>query len=145
MTAMFEVQKGVPIPEVDRTPKGVRRKYPIEGMAEGDMFFVPDRSAKSVSAYISRIAKSVTGTFSARHCWMVQNDNKWTLAKATDAGAVEGTGVWRLSEAEVLAAQERVAASRQRSIERAERKAAAAARPRKGTKRVPRKPKPPAP
>ena len=60
------------------------------------MFFVPGRTGKGVSAYISRISKDVPGKFSARHCWMIRNDNKWVLAAEGDAGAVEGTGVWRI-------------------------------------------------
>jgi hypothetical protein len=96
MTAMFEVQTGVPLPEINRAPKAANRKYPVVGMAVGAMFFVPGRTAKSVSAYISRITKNVPGKFSARHCWMIKNDNKWKPAEPNSKGAVEGTGVWRL-------------------------------------------------
>jgi len=98
MTAMFEVQTGVPLPEIDRSPKGSRRKYPVEGMEVGAMFFVPNRSCKSVSAYISRITKGIAGKFSARHCWMKQANASapWELSTEGTDGAVEGTGVWRL-------------------------------------------------
>ncbi len=101
MTAMFEVQTGVPLPEINRAPKAANRKYPIVGMEVGEMFFVPGRSAKSVSAYISRISKNVPGKFSARHCWMwLAPDGKWQLiepgTETQVAGATEGTGVWRI-------------------------------------------------
>ena len=96
MTAMFEVQGGVPLPEINRAPKAANRKYPIAGMKVGEMFFVPGRTAKSVSAYISRISKNVSGRFSARHCWMVKNNNEWKLAEPNSTGATEGTGVWRI-------------------------------------------------
>lgn len=101
MSAMLSVQKGVPLPEINRAPKGVRRKYPIEGMEVGDMFFVPGRSSKSVSAYISRISKGVPGRFSARHCWMVPVGMRgaavqWQAAEQGADGAEEGTGVWRI-------------------------------------------------
>lgn len=100
MPAMFSVQKGVPIPDINRAPKGTRRKYPIEGMAVGDMFFVPGRSCKSVSAYISRISKGVPGRFSARHCWMrpgkKHEESEWMLCTPDVKDAVEGTGVWRI-------------------------------------------------
>lgn len=97
MAEMFEVQQGVPLPEIDRAPKRARRKYPIEGMAVGQFFLVPRRACKSVSAYISRISKNVPGKFSARRCWMRQQGRpwKWRLCGASDKGAVEGTGVWR--------------------------------------------------
>lgn len=94
---MYEVQDGVPIPEINRAPQGARRKYPIETMKIGDMFFVEGRSSKSVSAYISRISKDVTGKFSARHCWMAKDgDGKWQLSTQDAAEAKEGTGVWRV-------------------------------------------------
>lgn len=99
MSAMFSVQKGVPMPEINRAPKGVRRKYPIDTMAVGEMFFVPNRSCKSVSAYISRISKDIPGKFSARHCFMYEAPEGWRLVepgdRAAESRAVEGTGVWR--------------------------------------------------
>ncbi len=99
MSAMLNVQKGVPLPEINRAPKGVRRKYPIDTMAVGDMVFVEGRSSKSVSAYISRISKNVDAKFSARHCWMRRGLDhegaEWVLATPDTEGAAEGTGVWR--------------------------------------------------
>lgn len=97
MSAMLNVQKGVPLPEINRAPKGVRRKYPIETMEVGDMFFVPGRSSKSVSAYISRISKDVPGRFSARSCFMVKDgDGNWQPCEPGGPPACEGTGVWRI-------------------------------------------------
>lgn len=96
MSPMFNVQKGVPLPEINRAPKGQRRKYPIETMAVGDMFFVPHRDTKSVSAYISRISKGVPGKFSARHCWMRKDARgHWHPCDPGGPPATEGTGVWR--------------------------------------------------
>ncbi len=86
MTSMLAVQKGVPIPEVDRKPKAVRRKYPVETMEKGDMFFLPKRETKGVSAYISRITKGLPGKFSTRHCWMIP------------VGMRGSERVWELSE-----------------------------------------------
>ncbi len=99
MSEMLSVQKGVPLPEINRTPKGARRKYPISTMDVGDMFFVEGRSSKSVSAYISRISKGVPGKFSARHCWMrwqKRDPAGWVVCEPADKGATEGTGVWRV-------------------------------------------------
>lgn len=96
MAAMFlPVAAGTLKPEVNRAPKGVRRKYPLETTLVGGAFFVPGRSCKSVSAYISRISKDLPGKYSARHAWGVQNDNEWTLVEAGTDGAVEGVSVWR--------------------------------------------------
>lgn len=100
MTGLLKVQSGVPLPEINRAPTNPRRKYPVEGMAKGDMFFVPERETKSVSAYISRITKNLPGKFSARHCWMrpglEHEDAEWVLCTPDADGAKEGTGVWRI-------------------------------------------------
>lgn len=102
MTVMFDVQRGVPLPSINRSPKSGRRKYPVDTMAVGDMFFLPGRSAKSVSAYISRITKDRAERFSARHVWMWEAlDGSWQLvepgSEGLTPGAVEGTGVWRIA------------------------------------------------
>lgn len=96
MSPMFNVQTGVPLPQIDRAPKGGRRKYPLEAMKVGDMFFVPGKSTRPISAYISRETRDLPGKFSARHCWMVKQGDKWVTATKDEAGAVEGTGVWRI-------------------------------------------------
>lgn len=97
MPEMFVVQSDWPLPGINRSPKGARRKYPLETTAVGSMFFVPGRTSKSVSAYISRISKNVPGKFSARHAWAVQRDDgTWAETTKGEPGAVEGTGVWRV-------------------------------------------------
>lgn len=96
MAKVLKVQTDWPIPPVDRSG-GRRRKYPIEGMAVGAMFFVEGRKSKSVSAYISRISKGVEGVFSARRAWAIQReDGSWQEASPDTPGATEGTGVWRI-------------------------------------------------
>lgn len=96
MSEMLVVQKGVPIPEIDRTSKKGRRKYPIETMAVGEMVFVEGSNSKSLAAYISRTTKDLTGKFSTRHCWMKQKaDGSWEMSAEGAEGAKEGTGVWR--------------------------------------------------
>lgn len=102
VTTMFPVQSGVPVPPVDRRPKQPRRKFPVEGMQPGDMFFVPGKTSKSVAAYISRITKKLPGKYTARHCWMtpveVNGQACWDPANAGDPGAQEGVGVWKLPD-----------------------------------------------
>lgn len=101
MSTAFSVQKGVPLPEINRLPRGARSKYPIDTLEVGDMFFVPGRSVKSVSAYISRISKGKAAKFNARHCFMwLAPDNEWQMIEPGEetqvAGATEGAGVWRI-------------------------------------------------
>ena len=98
---MFAVQKNVPIPRVNRAPQVASRKYRLDEMAVGDMFFVPGRTSKSVSAYMARISKGMTQKFSVRHCWMTQVEGhvdkiEWVMSAEGEPGAKEGTGVWRV-------------------------------------------------
>lgn len=97
MSTLYQVQDGVPLPAVNRAPKTPRRKFPVEGMQPGQMFFVPGKTSKSVSAYISRITKNLPGKYTARHVWAWQDkrDGKWRICEASAVGAVEGVGVWR--------------------------------------------------
>ena len=100
MSELLKVQKGVPLVDIDYAPKAPRRKYPIEGMEPGDMFFVGGGKTKTISAYISRAVRELPGKFSARHCWMrpgaEHEETEWVLASPDVEGAVEGTGVWRI-------------------------------------------------
>lgn len=95
MSEMFPVQTGIPVPAITRARSSERRKYPVDTMPVGGMFFVPDRSTRQVSAYISRITKRLPGTYVTRPATMVKNDDKWVPAEPGSPGATEGTGVWR--------------------------------------------------
>lgn len=99
MVELLAVQKGVPMPAIKRPGATRRRKYPIDTMAVGDMFFEPGRSSRGLSAYICRIAKGLTAKFSTRSCWMrkvrVGDVWKWKECAPGDKGAVQGAGVWR--------------------------------------------------
>ncbi len=96
MTELLNIVKGVPLPPVNRSPKGLRRKYPVAGMEVDDWFFVAGRSTRSVSSYISRITKDLPGRWTTRPQWGILNDDKWKPAEPDTPGAIEGTGVWRV-------------------------------------------------
>lgn len=101
MAPLYKVQDGVPMPAIDRTSKSPRRKFPVETMRPGQMFFVPDKKTRSVSAYISRITKDLPGKFSARKAVMCETIGRdggveWKLCDPGDPGATEGVGVWRI-------------------------------------------------
>lgn len=90
---MFDVQKGVPMPDVRRSAK--RWKYPVDTMEVGDMFVIPGRTVRSVSAYISRITKDMPKKFNCRHVLCKQVDDTWVLIEKSEPGSTEGVGVWR--------------------------------------------------
>ena len=98
MTTAYKVQVGVPIPEINRTPKVSRRRYPLDTLVVGGMFFIPGRTSRSVSAYVSRVARGTDRKFSVRHVWAKQEtDGSWTLLdKPQGPPAVEGVAVWRV-------------------------------------------------
>ena len=102
MSDMFLVQKdGLNPPEARRTTKQPRRKFPVEDMAVGDRFFVPGKSGKSVSSYISRITKDLPGKYTTRADWarpvsMVGGKRKWESCAETDGGSEEGVTVTRV-------------------------------------------------
>lgn len=95
MSDAIEVYDGVPLPEIRRST-GRRSKFPISTMDVGQMFFLPGRSTRSVSAYISRIAKASGRKFTSRKCWVVFKDSKPVEVEEGTEGATQGTGVWRL-------------------------------------------------
>lgn len=96
MSDLLPVQKDVPLPT--RQPRQPRRKYPFETMNVGDMFFVPERTVKSMSAYVSRTTKDLAATFNVRKTWMYRDsDDEWVLCSEDHPRAVLGAGVWRAS------------------------------------------------
>ena len=96
MAEPFQVYDDVPLPAINRSPRGTSSKYPLKTMRVGQMFFVEGRKAKSVSAYVSRISKGMAEKFSARHCWVVFENGAPVEVSAETKGAREGAGVWRI-------------------------------------------------
>ena len=94
---MFKVQDNWPIPPIKRAPKNPRRKFPVHDMKLGQMFFMPRRSARSVSSYISRITKDLPGSYAVRQCFAAQCvDGSWVEVDEDYPGATKGVGVWRI-------------------------------------------------
>lgn len=93
MSEVFEVYDNVPLPEVRRKRSS---KYPITTMEVGQMFFMPGRGARGVSAYISRVTKSMDRKFTTRRCCVVFKNGKPVEVAEGTKGAISGTGVWRI-------------------------------------------------
>lgn len=102
MSEMFLVQKdGLNPPPIKRQPPPPRRKFPVQTMDVGDTFFVPGRTTKSVSAYISRITKSLPGKFTTQRDWalpvaMIGDQRRWESCAEGAVGAEEGVTVKRV-------------------------------------------------
>lgn len=100
MSAESKVRYDIPIPEIDRRPKGPQRKFPLDTMGVGGVLLLPNRTSKAVSAYVSRIARNLPGKFSARQCWMRPRDTpdgvEWDRCAPEDDGAVKGVAVCRI-------------------------------------------------
>lgn len=98
MSEMFlPVRPGTPKPAISRKRPvaAPRKKYPVETTPVGQAFFVPGRTVRRISAYISRITKDHPGKFSTRPAWGVQADGVWNLVDEGTPDAVEGVSVWR--------------------------------------------------
>ncbi len=76
---MFEVRKGIPVPEATREGFTKPSKYPFTTMEVGDMFFVP-AAKKSFSSLVSAYGKKTGRKFTTR---------------TVEDNSVIGIGVWR--------------------------------------------------
>jgi hypothetical protein len=98
VTKLFEIQSGAPerlAPQHIARARRPRYKYPIDKMKVGDFFLYPNANSRSVSSYVSRIAKDVPGIFSTKSVWMVMQRGKWRLADVATHGATRGLMVRR--------------------------------------------------
>lgn len=91
---MYTVQKHVPIPKPQRRVPG-NRKYPLDVMAIGEMFFVPHKATNSISPHIAASGSLLGRKFITRLTYMTQTKRGWKPATAETPGAVQGIGVWR--------------------------------------------------
>ena len=102
MTTPPQIQRGIPKPPVDRKPKNPKRVFPVmQDMQPGDMFFLPNRNSRQVSAYVSRITKDLPGKFEVMQTWgrkpLPTEDRslEWVITTECAPGATRGVGVWR--------------------------------------------------
>jgi hypothetical protein len=96
---MFELQNNIPVPPPVRRPRQARRrKYPFEDMAIGQHFFVEGKTKNTLGTHVTTVGKQLGRTFSTRLCFMRRDGRgHWQLCEPSDAGAVQGVGVWRVS------------------------------------------------
>ena len=76
-------------------PKGRDRSYPIDRMAVGDFFFLPERKRGNLSSYFSHQGKKLGRKFATRTLHMRRENEAWVEAHPTEPDAVQGLGVWR--------------------------------------------------
>lgn len=93
---MLEVQKGLPLPKVDRPAASQGRKYPLEDLGVGEMFFIPEKSRRRVGPHISNTGRKLGRKFTTRTMHMHDVDGTWAPCDADRKGAVAGVGVWRV-------------------------------------------------
>jgi hypothetical protein len=73
------------------------RKYPFDQLAIDDFFFVPHRTANTLTAYSWKVGKHLGMTFSTRLCWMKIMDGRWIGCSPYEEDSVRGIGVWRVA------------------------------------------------
>lgn len=93
---MFRLQSNVPIPKTIRPSARGRRKYPLEQMKIGDMFFVPEKTVPQLSGYLLPEAKKLGIKLTSRLTYAKLDKGTWSLCDEDDKGASLGVGVWRV-------------------------------------------------
>ena len=94
---MHEVHKNVPVPKARRVHAPSRRKYPLDAMDVGDMFFVPGKQKNTLATHVSTVGKALGRKFVTRLTHMVETLDGWQPADADTPKAVLGVGVWRIA------------------------------------------------
>jgi hypothetical protein len=83
------------MPKAIRVTPPSRRKYPLEDMEVGDMFFVPNKTKNTLTTHISAEGKKLGRKYTTRLCHMRKTQRGWSICDATHEDAVLGIGVWR--------------------------------------------------
>lgn len=96
---MFKVIKNVKMPPKAAARTGPRRKYPLDTLGVGEMFFVPNgerATRKSLATHVSMEARKLGRKFSTRTIHMRETaPGEWVVCDPQADNAVEGVGVWR--------------------------------------------------
>lgn len=92
---MYPIQNNVPKPKSVRAVQPSRRKYPINELEVGSMFFVPNKTRNTLTSHFSNTGRKLGRKFDTQLVYMRQTDEGWTLCEKDDEGAVLGVGVWR--------------------------------------------------
>lgn len=90
------VLKNIPIPKTMRTAPPPRRKWPLDDMGVGDMFFVPGRDKNNLATYCSTAGKKLGRRFTTRLCYMHEVKGDYVPCEPDVRGATLGVGVWRI-------------------------------------------------
>jgi hypothetical protein len=92
---MLQLQSNVPLPDGSKA-RGPRKKYPVERMAIGDFFFVPNKRYGSIRTYFSTLGTQHGIKLKSEQIHAKRNeDGAWVQVPADTTGAVMGVGVWR--------------------------------------------------
>ena len=92
---MLKVQRKMAIPE-KQVPARPRTTYPFEQLEVGDMFFIPEKTRKSLAPYIYAVGVKLGVRFSVRTTQMLETRRGWKACDSDADGAVAGLGVWRV-------------------------------------------------
>jgi len=94
---MHKPQANIPMPETDRGGASSKKKYPMDTMKIGEMFFVPRKRRTSMATHTSTRGKQLGRKFATREIHMREGDDgQWEPCEPDDEGAVRGVGVWRV-------------------------------------------------
>ena len=89
---MVEAHDNVKLPARKRI---VRNRYPLDTMAVGTFYFLPNKCTKQVTPHVSARSKKLGRKFATRTCTMMEQIDGWIEVPADHPYAVRGVGVWR--------------------------------------------------
>ena len=76
---------------------GARNRYPLDTMAVGAFYFLPNKQSKQIAPHVSTRGKKLNRRFATRACTMMEQIDTWVQVPEDHPYAIHGVGVWRIS------------------------------------------------
>ena len=89
---MVEAHDNIRLPARKRT---VRNRYPLDTMAVGAFYFLPNKTTEQVTPHVSARSKKLGRKFATRTCTMQEQIDGFIEVPEDHPYALKGVGVWR--------------------------------------------------
>ena len=89
---MVEAHDNIRLPARKRA---ARNRYPLDTMAVGAFYFLPNKNTKQVTPHVSARSKKLGRKFATRTVSMMEQIDTWIEVPDDHPYAIRGVGVWR--------------------------------------------------
>ena len=89
---MVEAHDNIRLPARKRA---ARNRYPLDTMAVGAFYFLPNKNTKQVTPHVSARSKRLGRRFATRTVSMMEQIDTWIEVPKDHPYAIRGVGVWR--------------------------------------------------